>query len=324
MPRSASNDINDAFWASSEYHDAKKKSGRKVVDEDERLRRKLEMAELAAKEERTASGLEEIYVHNKNARAKAPVGREQDPASLLIDSFLEKDKETLECRRMIRNRKKNAKKKAKDAAEERLKAAEAAAQRRPKMLPAVIEENANHAIFFKQPAAEEGENEAELEDKTRWSDAEDESLVTELLESPTTVAVDACEFVPPIYLEPGVDDSPHNFAKKGTFPKQGKKAKKERRGKNGGRGARSDTSADASSSKPATEPVVLSKKQIKLAAKARYDAFEQRVLPGLITAQPLLKLRQHRDHAKELWLRSPENPDHPNHKLFLAHAAQDA
>ena len=56
MPRSAPNDINDAFWASSESHDGKKKSGKKVVDEDERLRRKLEIAELAAKEERTASG----------------------------------------------------------------------------------------------------------------------------------------------------------------------------------------------------------------------------------------------------------------------------
>lgn len=318
MPRTLDEDVNDAFWASSEILESKKKNGRKVVDEEEKLRRKIELAELLAEEERITSGLEEVYLQKVE---KVPVCTAEGGklSSPFAKSFLDKEKETLQNRRTRRNQKKSKKKKAQDEAEQIKAAAEAADQRRTKVVKAALEENVNHAIFFKRSSdhanvEDEGGNDTEQEEEAGLSDTEEDFVVVDdFAGSPTSVAVEVCDFVPEIDLDATVE--PHSYGRRKSDKNQGKLGKKERRVKNGVFDVPMDSAASTTA---------LSKKQAKAAAKARYDAFEKRVLPELVAAQPLLKLKQHRENARALWLRSPENPDHPNHKLFLAHSELQA
>jgi hypothetical protein len=237
-----------------------------------------------------------------------------------MNSTFTQERDDAEERKKTKNKVKNLKKKNKE--ESRKKALEEEAARAKKVSSSIslspLEHNKNHSCFHEVDSIENQAEENNVEEEiavdssvgdtevNQEDDEHDEEyvLVTNNLEcvsignSPSTV-LDDLPLPPPLELGEAELIIKENVVSKKHKNKESKRFQH-------------FSPSDPSDNK-------LSKKQAKEAAKAKYAVFEARVLPGLVAENPRLKLRDHRARAVELWTRSPENPDHPNHALFLAH-----
>lgn len=304
-----------------EYEETRKNtSSRKVVDAADRARMKAELEAIMKEEEESNNRLEALRLQKspKIIPNRGIPAEEMD--HLNISQALESTIDIAEEKKKSKNRLKSKKKQAREVA--RKKKLESEIEKSRKVSSSLstkspVQENLNHLLFHEKIEHDNEENEfGELNeiqemdkvDKEKQEEVceedEDFLMVTKDLEcvsiggSPSSV-IEALP--PPPLLELGEPTLSQTAILKGKLSK--KKSKK-----NGSK----QTAQEENCSN-------VSKKQAKEAAKARYAAFEAHVLPGLVKENPLMKMRDHRAQVAKLWIRSPENPDHPNHLLFLAH-----
>jgi len=212
---------------------------------------------------------------------------------------------------------------------------------------APLEHNFNHTTFFNEKNEEEGDDDSHVDstdnvvtdekEKDIYDDVEEEDegekhgeeeeddefddnfvIVTKDLEcvspklkySPASVLVDA-DSTPPPPLDLGTQNKKNKKGLKGL-----KKKDKNKKSLEVNHGSVNESS---NNNNVDNKCIMSSKKQAKEAMKVAYAAFEAKVLPSLKEENPLLRNKDHRAQAAKMWLRSPENPNHPNHALFLAH-----